>query len=186
LQWQWFANPQPEWYSLTANPNHLRLYTIQNLSQSGNFWFVPNLLLQKFPAPEFTATTKIIFHPDQIDDKSGLVVMGKEWAFIAMIKTDRGLELSMCKGLYNRGYDDTQVIESIIMRENNCILRVFVDEQAICHFSYSFDGNIFQSIGKPFQAVPGIWIGAKVGLFSINPNMTISKGYADFEWFRVE
>jgi len=65
-------------------------------------------------------------------------------------------------------------------------MRVHVDEKNICTFSYSFNGKNFKAIGKEFTAAPGVWIGAKVGLFNMNPNITESKGHADFEWFRVE
>ncbi|MBN1895246.1 hypothetical protein JW906_12160 [bacterium] len=37
-------------------------------------WFVPNLLLQKFPSPSFTATAKISFQPDRRYEKAGLYV----------------------------------------------------------------------------------------------------------------
>jgi beta-xylosidase len=186
LQWQWHANPQNEWYSLTQHPGYLRLYAVRNLTQNGNLWFVPNLLLQKFSAPFFTVTTKITFHFQQIGEKCGLVIMGQEWAFLAMIKTEDGQKLGMYTGTYFRDYDNTQEIESIPVFQDSCYLRVQVDKDAVCRFFYSFDGKTFQQIGKYFTAVKGMWIGAKVGLFCINPNMTVSKGYSDLDWFKIE
>ena len=53
------------------------------------------------------------------------------------------------------------------------------------NFSYSVDGRSFQPIGERVQATAGMWIGAKVGVFSVNPNIAESGGYADFDWFRV-
>ena len=53
-------------------------------------------------------------------------------------------------------------------------------------FSYSLDGRKFTPIGESFQAKKGVWIGAKVGVFSLSPNVIESKGYADFDWFRIE
>ena len=41
-----------------------------------NFWDLPNLLLQKFPAPEFTAGTKLTFTARTDDEQTGLIVMG--------------------------------------------------------------------------------------------------------------
>ena len=61
-----------------------------------------------------------------------------------------------------------------------------MDEQLKCYFSYSLDGQEYSAIGREFKAKPGTWIGAKVGLFNINPNITASNGYADFDWFRFE
>ena len=77
LQWQWHANPKKEWYSLSENSGILRLYSVKNFSQNGNLWLVPNLLLQKFPAPSFTVTTKISFHPNRINGKSGLLIISE-------------------------------------------------------------------------------------------------------------
>ncbi len=184
LQWQWHANPGQEWFSLTDNPGHIRLYAVQNISQNGNLWFVPNLLLQKFPAPSFTVTTKITFEPELLNEKGGLVVMGKEWAYVALEKTDTGIQLGMFKGTYFEGYDKTQNIESTIINDNTCYLRVNVTEEGICDFSYSPDGKDYQPIGEEFAAKQGVWIGAKIGLFCINPNIKESKGFADFDWFR--
>jgi beta-xylosidase len=185
LQWQWHANPQKEWYSSTENSS-LRLFAVKNLTQNGNLWFVPNLLLQKFPAPTFTVTTKMTFHPDQIGEKSGLVIMGREWAFIAMSKSANGLQLGMYTGTYFEGNDKTQLIGSVDADNATCFLRVYVDENLMCHFSYSYDGQNYIALGKEFKAAAGVWIGAKVGLFPINPNMADSSGYADFDWFRFE
>jgi beta-xylosidase len=186
LQWQWHANPGDNWYSLTDNPGHIRLYAVQNISQQGNLWFVPNLLMQKFPAPTFDVTTKIIFYPENMNEKSGLAVMGKEWACIVMEKTAHGLQIGMYKGEYNRHNDISQNVDSVDIQNNSCYLKVHVDTNAVCSFYYSTDGINYISIGEKFSAGEGIWIGAKIGLFCINPNITESKGYADFDWFRFE
>ncbi len=190
LQWQWHANPQEQWSSLTARPGFLRLPAIQNLTQYGNLWFVPNLLLQKFPAPAFSATTKVEFHPEAVGEQCGLVVMGRQWAFVALSKEEDGTRLGMFKGTYDQAEDATREIESVTGPSGPVFLRVEVANPdgnvAECRFSYSPDGQQFHPIGEVFQATPGVWIGAKVGLFCENPNMTPSRGYADFDNFDVE
>lgn len=186
LQWQWHANPQIDWYSLTENPGSLRLYAVQNLSQNSNLWFIPNLLLQKFPAPSFTATTKITFKPDKPNEKAGLVIMGRKWAYLVLTKTKGGLQLGMFEGTYYQGYDKTKLIESADIEQETCYLKVHVDSNALCTFSYSLTGDDYKPTGKKFTATEGVWIGAKVGLFNTNPNIGDSKGYADFDWFRIE
>jgi hypothetical protein len=70
--------------------------------------------------------------------------------------------------------------------KDGCYLRVDVADGALCSFFYSLDGKTYRAIGKEFKAVPGTWIGAKVGLFSVNPNISQSSGYADFDWFRFQ
>lgn len=186
LQWQWHANPEAEWYSLWENPGHLRLYAVQNLTQDGNFWFVPNLLLQKFPAPSFSASARMTAHLELPGERSGLVVMGEEWAYLALTKTEGGLDLEMYTGTYDRALDATKLIESVPVDEPSCTMRVDITDQAICTFSYRLDGENFQMIGKPSPAKKGRWIGAKVGLFSIHPDIRESQGFTDFDWFRIE
>ncbi len=146
LQWQWHANPEREWYSLNENPSHLRLYSIQNISQSGNLWFVPNLLLQKFPAPSFTVTAKINFTPEKINEKAGLVIMGKEWAFLAIENTPEGMQLGVYNGEFYRGYDVTQTVDSVKITDSSCYLRAFVSYPGKCTFAYSNDGTNYQQI----------------------------------------
>ena len=186
LQWQWHANPEKEWASLLINPGNLRLYAVQNLTQNGNLWFVPNLLLQKFPSPAFTVTTKMTMYPDQPDEKAGLVVMGEEWAYVAMTPVNDGIKLVMCEGRYDKEKDGTRTIDSVTLESNSCYLKVDVDSTAQCIFSYSQDAKTYHKIGLPFKAKKGRWIGAKVGLFYVNPNVLTSQGYADFDWVRVE
>lgn len=185
LQWQWHANPQQNWYSLTAKKGSLRLFAVKNPTQQGNFWFVPNLLLQKFMAPKFTATTKVTAQATLEGEKGGLVVMGEEWAYTAITKTNKGYELGMYTGSYYQGYDKTEQKATVALPANECYLRVIVNEALQCRFQYSLDGKEYMNIGETFLAKKGRWIGAKVGLFNINPNITESSGYADFEWFRI-
>src|SRR5436190_15318878 len=54
LQWQWQANPQSNWALPSAAFGFVRLHNVPMPSGGKNLWDVPNLLLQKFPAPSFT------------------------------------------------------------------------------------------------------------------------------------
>ena len=65
-------------------------------------------------------------------------------------------------------------------------LRVEVTEPGVCRFSFSADGASFTPIGESFQAQPGKWMGAKVGLFCMAATESGAAGHADFEFFRVE
>ena len=65
-------------------------------------------------------------------------------------------------------------------------LRVRIQENAVCNFSFSQDGKSFAAIGEPFKARQGRWIGATVGIFAIGMQGVSEFGFADFDWFRVE
>jgi beta-xylosidase len=185
-QWQWHANPAGGWASLERNAGRLRLESVRSPSQNGNFWFVPNLLLQKFPGPAFTTTARIEFHPASENEKAGLVVMGREWAAIGLVRSGGVCRLLFEKGQYRREEDATVRTEGIDIPGGECLLRVRVEEGAKCAFSYSLDGSAFLPFGGPFTASAGMWIGAKVGLFGVNPNVAGDGGYADFDWVRFE
>jgi hypothetical protein len=64
-------------------------------------------------------------------------------------------------------------------------LQVVVEEGGRYRFSFSLDGNEFQPIGGSLEATAGVWIGAKVGVFCLNPGINKSAGFADFDWFRM-
>ncbi|MEO6995352.1 MAG: glycoside hydrolase 43 family protein, partial [Lacunisphaera sp.] len=87
LQWQWNTNPQPEWASLTKRPGFLRLASVPapktrlDLSPAPHsIYDAPNFLLQKFPAPAFTVTTKMEFAPQTDGETAGLTVYGYNYA----------------------------------------------------------------------------------------------------------
>ena len=62
LQWQWHANPQPEWINFVKEKGYLRLNAVALPENFTNLWQVPNLLLQKLPAPEFHITSKLLLN----------------------------------------------------------------------------------------------------------------------------
>jgi beta-xylosidase len=165
-------------------PGFIRLFNVPLPDGYKNFWDVPNLLLQKFPAPEFTVTTKLTFTARADNEKTGLIIMGLDYAYIAVQRKAGGLYISesICKDA-DRGAEEKE-IEPTTAQGQTFYLRVVVGNGA-CRFSYSVDGSKFVAIGAPFVARQGRWIGAKVGIFAAGGMKTRETGYADFDWFRV-
>ncbi|WP_241768209.1 hypothetical protein [Haloferax sp. ATB1] len=65
-------------------------------------------------------------------------------------------------------------------------LRATVEDGGRVQFAYATDDTGFESIGEPFQAQQGRWIGAKIGLFvAPSPDSAVGDGYCDFEYFEV-
>ncbi len=183
-QWQWQANPELNWAFLTANS--LRLYAVPVTDKTENLWNVPNLLLQKFPASSFTATAKISFRPKLEGDRTGLIVFGMDYAGIMLVHKTGGIYIQVrtCK---NADKGNPEIItEAGMNRSGIAWLRVTVDSNAVCRFSYSLDGINFSGLGEPFPAKPGKWVGAKMGLLCTRRGTTNDAGYADIDWFRVE
>jgi hypothetical protein len=186
LQWQWQANPKATWAFANPAKGELRLYTQLLPEGAKNLWGAPHLLLQKFPAAEFTTTTKFTFRPnkDLINEKVGLLVMGRSYAYIALESRQDGIHIVYvsCGDAEKGGPEIKRDIAKL--KGNTVYLRVTVNQGAICTFGYSDNGKDFIPMEDTFTAVEGKWIGAKVGLFALKDKKTNDSGYADFDWFR--
>jgi len=185
LQWQWQANPQPDWALPSPAMGVLRLFATPRPDAYRNFWDVPNLLLQKFPADAFTATAKVTFHALDDQDQTGLIIMGADYAYLAVRK--HGDKLSLAQVICNRADQGRpeQDHGAVEVSGDTFYLRAAVSPGAECRFSYATDGKTFTAIGEPFTAKPGRWIGAKVGIFALGATSAREFGYADYDWFRV-
>lgn len=188
LQWQWQANPQGIWHS-TTNAGVLRLYSSKQPDGARNLREIPNILMQKFPAEEFMATTKLVFTPNEKleNEKTALVVMGKSFAYIGLKSTKEGLKLvySICEKA-NTGAGEQEKVITNIDKDATVYLRTKVNKGGKTTFSYSLDGKKFIPVNPDFQAVEGHWIGAKVGIFCTRNTQINDSGYADFDWFRID
>jgi beta-xylosidase len=186
LQWQWQANPQPSWAFPSSALGVLRLVNVPAPGADVNLWDVPNLLLQKFPAPAFTLTTKLTFTPRAPGDETGLVVMGRSYSALTLQNTAQGLVIKQLIRQHADQAGPGTESTAIPVQGSTFYLRAVVDHQAMVNFFYSVDGTAFHPVGTPFQAVAGEWIGAKAGLFAIGAATQGEFGYADYDWFRFE
>nr|WP_232373131.1 hypothetical protein [Pinibacter aurantiacus] len=187
LQWQWQANPKATWAFMNTAKGALRLYASQIPDSAKSYWDVPNVLLQKFPAEKFVATTKLTFtiNPKIKDERVGLVIMGQSYASIGLRSAKDGLNIvyATCRNAVNGERETEKVLGSLSGK--TVYFRVTVNEKAKCEFSYSLDGEKFISTNETFQAEPGKWIGAKMGLFCTRTVVTNDAGWADVDWFRI-
>ena len=186
LQWQWSANPSASWWSLTARRGALRLYAQPASASAPNLWTVPSLLLQKFPSPAFEVTTRIEVSALGLGERAGLLVMGSDYALVAVRRSDAGLsvEHATCLGA-NKGERESTSPPVAMPRTDAVILKVSVGAGAICQFAYSPDGTTFVPIGTPFTARAGQWIGARVVVFASALPESRRTGHVDAEWFRI-
>jgi beta-xylosidase len=185
LQWQWQANPKTGWAFATP-AGSLRMYTVFQPDTIKTVLNLPNILAQKFPAETFMATAKLSFKPKLEGDKFGLIVLGYDFAYISVINKNGGnyISMSTCKEADKGNSEKVLPVEKI--SNTDIYLRVNISNNAICNFSYSEDGKNFKAIGEKFNAKPGRWVGAKIGLFSSGTVKTNDSGYADIDWFRIE
>lgn len=188
LQWQWNANPRPEWASLTARPGFLRLACVP-APAGDNLYGAPNLLLQKFPAPAFTVTTRLEPSGRTPGARAGLIVFGYDYGWIGLVAGPAGWRWGgeIVHDAMRGGADRTELFPGIEPVAGPVILRVTVDREGRVQFWSSRDGSRFQAAGPAFLAKVDRWIGAKAGVFASGPaaGTLAIPDHADFDWFRV-
>lgn len=207
--WQWNANPMSGWADLTATLGQLRLVSA---SQPLNLWEDAAILTRKLPGDRFTATVKVTFAPQVVGERTGLAVYGSDYAWIGLENTERGIELvSVVRIHADKGADETRRVlraapgRTVYLRLS--AVPKFVPQpepeyrpywpsmlkvlHASVRFSYSLDGVTYSDAGDSFEAVPGRWVGAQIGIFAQAPAGTPAyvaprTGWADFDWFRID
>ena len=188
LQWQWHGNPLSWWYFANQEKGCLSLYSVPVADDYKSLWDVPNLLLQKIPAPDFTATVKLTLKPDPrfAGERTGLVVMGLDYALLSFENTADGFVLSQSECINAEKGTKEAVNASVKLKEPTVYLRVKMTEGNKCTFSYSTDDKKYITLGNEFKAKEGKWIGAKIGTFCSRPIPKNDGGRVDVDWFRLE
>lgn len=193
LQWQWNANPKKEWYALTGSG--MKLNAVNKETVYGD---MPNLLLQKWPAPEFCCVTKMDLSGLTDGEEAGVVSMGMEYALLTFRKKgeqllpvfvtgeqiygkilpDRTeekecglppLPVGQAKEIYVRYTVKRTGTQDLNDREKGFPLELVTME-------YSAGDGSYQKAGEA-EAVPGRWVGVKNGVFCASTEKG-SAGYA--------
>ena len=213
LQWQWHGNYDEKFGTATAFGTY-RIYTYkmsdvrgQKEDVSPNLWEVPNMLLQKTPADEFTVTTKIRFTSKADGQMGGLIMMGLDYSALVVKRVGKEFQLVQltCKDA-DKGKQQTETVlatlkptaedkidyKPAIHEEIYLRLQVTNAEAGAAHggkpmvqFSYSLNGKKFQNCGEPFKMRQGKWIGAKFGFLSVETNAKADRGWVDADWIRI-
>ena len=171
LQWQWQANPDPGW--ATVSPNELRLRAVAETS--ANRWSAPNLLLQKFPAPEFVVDAHLDAAALRAGGRGGLIVFGADYAWAGVERSSAGLSLVM-KQVTNAAdaTGETEVWREAWPRDEVDV-RLTVRSGAVVRFAV-LNGTAAREIGPAVQARAGRWVGAKFGVFAASDLASATPG----------
>ena len=196
LQWQWHANYNETFGMPTAFGSY-RVYTHKVSEKFQNLWEVPNLLMQKTPADNFTATTKIRFTSKDQNQTGGLLMMGLDYSGLVVKRVGNDFQLLQisCKSA-DKGKPQTEqliatlkptAVDQIDYQPGTHIdiyMRMSVNDGKM-HFSYSLDGKKYTKCGTEFTMREGKWIGAKIGFVAYEPGQKTNRGWIDADWFRV-
>ena len=189
---QWHADYKPE-YGFPLPEGMMRVYGHRMEAVDINLWDVPNLWLQKFPAEEFTVTSRVRVSAKSLSEgaTSGIVVMGRDYARLGLLKKDDAfvLQYAVNHDADNGGKETlkditelkpTRVYAAGLMPNLECDvwLRVTVKRDGKCTLSYSRDGRKYTDAGQ-FTARVGKWIGAKLGYYSVTPGGVSERGWID-------
>lgn len=183
LQWQWHANPQVYW-GLPSPMGHYTLFCRPMPEKAVNLFDVPNILAQKFPANEFTATAKMTFNARFDGESIGLVVLGLDYSMLKVKQQNGELFISqvICKNADKKGIEKEN--KAVKLGNKSFYLQVKVKDGGICSFSYSLDGKKFQPVDEDFKSREGKWIGAKLGFTALRDGEINDAGSVDIDWFR--
>ncbi len=193
MQWQWQANYEP-WFGMPTSLGFFRIFTFKS---NGNFWSVPNLLLQKTPADSFTATAKLKLVSKAEGQLGGIIMMGIDYSALVVKRVGEGFVLQQMtcqnadKGhpatvvpladLPKTGQDDNTYQFAI---HEEIYLRMRVNKGKV-HFAFSRDGKHFMEVGEPFKMREGKWIGAKIGFVAQESQAKSNRGWIDIDWFNI-
>ena len=203
-QWQWKDNPSALWCYCDAAASKLRLFSNALPENAKTIYDLPNLLLQKFPARNFTATAKVQFFPRKKDGKlmegerAGIVVMGYNFGTLSLMSRKDGIYLVQTECYKaNKGGEESEVEAVKVDDGKEMYLRMRLDYTgpkvpkqkpdytAEATFYYSFDGKKYTKIGNPVKVDVGHWIGAKFGMYCSRSWSSNDSGWLDIDWFRV-
>ncbi|MGI4763426.1 MAG: glycoside hydrolase 43 family protein, partial [Janthinobacterium lividum] len=171
-----------------TQPGQLALAAVPAPPEAPNLYLVPSLLLQKLPAEQFTATARLSGQGLAPGERTGLVVLGLDYATLSLTRQADGrlaLAQTGCPQADKGAAETTAATAPPLGASQPLYLRVAVRAGGRCQFSYSTDGRQYLPLGPEFVAREGRWVGAKVGLFCLGASAAAAPGYAAIDWWRV-
>lgn len=173
LQWQWLANPQEEW--LVPTTQGLTLQCAPGGKQS--LYDTPQLLLQKFPGPDFSVETKLQTQFGHDGDEAGFVIYGERFFALHIVREKNEHYL---KTIFGWNSDDNVVAYQTrtIQKLSNAPteLKTTVNEDGICRFYWRAVTEEWRCIDDTFAAAAGKWTGAKFGIYALSAKEHSQRG----------
>ncbi len=208
-QWQWNAN-YDQTYGMPTPYGYYRVFCHRQSADYKNMWEAGNLLLQKTPADNFTATAKLEVTAKDEDQYGGITVFGMDYSVLVLRRVGDEFQLQQitCKKADKGGAEDVKVLKTFKPSSADKVdyqpalhrqmyLRLSVKyiggknsdgtnkHEAHVQFAYSEDGKKFHDCGDLFTMRQGKWVGAKVGILAAEKAGKKVRGWVDVDWFRI-
>ena len=206
-QWQWQSN-YDEKFGVPTAFGTMRIYTHKLDTDWKNLWTVPNMLLQKTPADEFTVTAKLRFTSKADGQMGGIIMMGHNYQALVVRREGREFKLLIltCQDADRGKAQQEELITTLKPTAEDKIdykpgihediylrLRVSNAQAGAAHggkplvsFAWSQNGKKFTPCGSQYEMKQGKWIGAKFGFVAVDTNPKTDRGWIDADWIRVE
>lgn len=195
LQWQWNANYDNSWYAMDPEGSSIVLNAVHKDTEE-SISNVPNLLLQKWCMPEFTADTVMTLDKLNEGDMAGMVSLGMRFGAIGVRKETDGLYLVKIHGeqVFKQevatAVDQVETVKKIeecaVAYFRNVVKRAEPVEPGVpremISLAYSTDGEHFETVLE-FEALAGRWVGVKNGLFAVTEKE--KGGSTAIDYFRI-
>ncbi len=165
LQWQWQANPDPDFYRLLQPGLALRCLPESCL------WDAPNVLTQIPQYRDFSVTVRVHLQGAQPGDFTSLGILGQQYGYLALEMGKLTLyrqDLPVCQVPYEKG----------------CVTLKVQVENGSFSFCWSQDSEHFVPIGQQFPLTAAVWTGAKICLWSGNKENAASNGCGIYQNFK--
>ena len=185
LQWQWNANPKEDWYNITSEGLCLNAVKQEEKIKHGDY---PNLLLQKWPAPEFICDTTLSLVGLKANEEAGVISMGVKYALLSFARNEEDVvEASFINGEQKYGKilvesteETSTQLGTLVFADDSETITVrmsvhrvgtqdlsekeknFPLEEVV--FEYSTNGTDYKKAGS-YMAAAGRWVGVKSGVY---------------------
>lgn len=187
LQWQWQANPNPEWLLPGKQQLNLHCCGLPSLQEKNNVYWVPNLLLQKFPAWQFSAQTSLTLNAEKSGDAGGVIVYGERYASLLLENSHGRYRILWVTGWMSDAGIVSENRQAIaVIDDASCEMKIEVSLGGICRFAWRQNDSDWYPIAQPFAAGKGKWVGAKIGLLALSLESTKSDGFCAFDHFALQ
>ena len=205
-QWQWQAN-YDEKFGVPTAFGTMRIYTHKLDTDWKNLWPVPNMLLQKTPADEFTVTAKLRFTSKADGQMGGIIMMGHNYQALVVRREGKEFKLLIltCQDADRGKAQQEELVATLKPTAEDKIdykpgihediylrLQVSNAEAGVAHggkplvsFAWSQNGKKFTPCGSQYEMKQGKWIGAKFGFVAVDTNPKTDRGWIDADWIRV-
>ncbi|MDP0500836.1 MAG: family 43 glycosylhydrolase [Verrucomicrobiota bacterium JB022] len=172
-QWQWLANYRPEWATL-EQPG-LRLTTQGTPGGKAHWLEAGNILTQKPQDPRFAFRVHLQPGFKAEGDRAGIILLSGVCGAIYLEQSAGGLRLVQA---VLPSKDAPQPLEQVSIKWHQpeiWLELTMIDGQ--CWFTYG-DGQVFTPLGAAIVPQDAAWMGARLGLFALNPDTAASGGSA--------